>query len=73
MQLSLNLLAQRANMSEQSPGFLKCLIENEEQRLLAFHFDTDINANKFMAARHTLNMQAYIPNERPCVVIVRQP
>ena len=73
MQIDINALADAANKAETAEGFIGCAIESEGDRLLAFHFDGVNNAYVFLAARHALNMHAYIEDERQNAVIVRQP
>lgn len=73
MSIDIHVLAERANTSVKADGFMACTVASAEQRLLAFEFDDHINSHAFLAERELLGMHAYIDDELPTVVIVRQP
>ena len=73
MAIDIRELAQLANAAVSDEGFMGCTVESEEDRLLAFAFDSHINSHAFLATRELHGMQAHIDDRRPTVVIVRQP
>lgn len=73
MSIDIHVLAERANASVEAEGFMGCTVASTEDRLLAFEFDNHINSHAFLGEREVLGMHAYIDDERPNVVIVRQP
>ena len=60
-------LARHAGIVTKDPGFLRCWVESESERIIAFEFDTTEHAHAFCMTRSG----ARIPNDRQTVVLAQ--
>jgi hypothetical protein len=58
-------LARRAGTVTKARGFLRCWVESESERIIAFEFDTTEHARAFSMTRS----RARISNDRETVVL----